>query len=102
MEIYDIVDTINSITKDEVGGHYVLHRSMQVQPVKAYKKFMYVLYLIKGKEKIRTLTHQHIVRLPSVDIEKVWAEEDKYFLNQLLTWFRYGKLLDEQIPDSNN
>lgn len=95
MNIYSIVDIINKITRDENKGHYVLHRSMEVQSVKAYKKFLYVLYLVKDGIKTRVLAHQHTVRLPSADIEKVWDCEDKVFLEQLLIWFKYGEPIDE-------
>lgn len=102
MEIYDIVDAINIATKDETGGHYVLHRSMEAQQMKVYKKFLYVLYFVIDGCKTRVLTHQHIVRLPSIDIEEAWAIQDKEFLIQLLTWFKYGKLPNEPILDTNN
>lgn len=102
MEIYDIVDAINIATKNETGGHYVLHRSMEVQQMKIYKKLSYVLYLVGDGYKTRVLTQQCIVRLPDADIEKVWAIQDRQFLVHLLTWFKYGKLANESIPDTNN
>lgn len=102
MEIYDIVDAINVAAKNESGGHYVLHRSMEVQPMKIYKKLSYVLYLVGDGCKTRVLTQQCIVRLPDADIERVWAIQDRQFLVQLLTWFKYGKLTNESIPDTNN
>lgn len=102
MEIYDVINAINTAVKDDIHGHYVLHRSMEVQSVKIYKKFLYRLYLIRGSEKELVLTKQHITRLPNIDIEKIWAEEDKQFLTQLLTWFKYGKLKNESFPDPNN
>lgn len=102
MEIYDIVDAINVATKNESGSHYVLHRSMEVQPMKIYKKLQYVLYLVVNGCKTRVLTQQCIVRLPDSDIERVWAIQDRQFLVHLLTWFKYGKLANESVLDTNN
>lgn len=101
MEIYDIIDAINIATKHE-SGHYVLHRNMEVQQLKIYKKLSYVLYLVEGDCKTRVLTQECIVRLPDADIERVWAMQDRQFLAQLLTWFKYGKLTNESIPNPNN
>lgn len=95
MEIYDIVEAINSLSCKEIEGHYVLHRKMTVEPVRIYKKFSYVLYLIKGNTQERILTYQNVMRTPNIEIEKIWAEEDKKFLKVLLKWFKYGKLDDE-------
>ena len=103
MEVYDIVDIINKVTKEENKGHYVLHRSMEVQQMKAYKKFSYTLYLVEGGNKSRVLTYQKIVRLISqIEIERVWEMEDRAFTEHLLTWFKYGKLKDESISNPNN
>lgn len=102
MELYDIIEAINVAVKHENKGHYILHKSMQQQSIKIYKKFLYKLYLVKGTEKKLILTHQHITQVPNIDIEKIWKEEDKQFLVQLLTWLKYGELTNESIPDINN
>lgn len=101
MEIYDVIDAINRVILEQSDGQckYVLHRSLEVQDIKLYKKFVYKLYLIdKGVKKI-VLTHQHMDKVPTNYIDKLWIQEDKAFLIQLLRWFKYG---DESILDSNN
>lgn len=102
MEIYDIVNAINRATSHENKGHYVLHRSMEQQSIKLYKKFIYKLILVNGSDKELILTHQHITQVPNINIENVWKYEDNEFLVQLLTWFKYGKLTNESILDPNN
>lgn len=101
MGIQDVIDAINIATKYK-DGHYILHRSMEQEPVKIYRKFLYVLYLVQGEKKTKVLTQQRIVRVPAVDLETVWDCEDKIFLKHLLEWFKYGKLEDESISDTNN
>lgn len=102
MELYDIVDAINKAVRHENKGHYVLHRSMEQQSIKLYKKFLYRLYLVNGNDKELILTHQHITQVPNINIENVWKYEDNEFLVQLLTWFKYGELTNESIPNPNN
>lgn len=91
MNIQDIIEAINNILKD---GHYVLHRSMEVQPIKIYKKFLYQLVHIKSNSTEVVLTHQSIDRT-IFDMEQMWEINDKIFLSKLLEWFKYGKLKDE-------
>lgn len=95
MEIYDIVNSISSIE----GRNLVLHRSMKVQKIKLYKKFVYDVYNIVNGEKELVFNKEYIMKVPDVEIEKKWSESDKSFLMELLKRFKYG---DEQIPDTNN
>lgn len=101
MEIYDVINAMNKVVSDDIGGHYVLHRSMEEQSIKLYKRFNYDLYLIKDKKKEPVLSFSQIVRLPSISIDSVWAEMDRLFLVQLLR-FIYGKFKDELVSDTNN
>lgn len=99
MELTRIIDIINIIIKDENIGHYVLHKSIEPCTMKSYKKFLYNLYLINGKDKELKLTLQHITQVPSDAIDIAWKYLDEKFLEQLLTWFKYG---DESISNPNN
>lgn len=102
MEIFDIINAINAVNKDKIDGHYILHKSMELTSIKVYKKFIYVLYFVnKGNQEV-VFTYQNVIKIPSTNIEEAWSLEDKNFLKQLLTWFKYGKLNNEQILDTNN
>lgn len=95
MELYDIVNSISAIEQVNL----VLHRSMQVQKVKVYKKFVYNLYSIDGEFKNLIFSKEYILKVPNADIEQKWDESDKKYLDELLKWFKYG---NEQVSDTNN
>lgn len=95
MEIYDIIEALNEASDCKSEGQYILHRSMERQSIKAYKKFLYKLYFVKGTEKELVLTHQNIVQVSSADLDTMWRYQDSAFLVPLLTWFKYGKVADK-------
>lgn len=97
MELYDIIEAINTV--DSSKGQYVLHKYMQVQFIKVYKKFVYDLYYVNKEGRTKVLSKEFIDKVPNNSIEKAWQRKDKQMLTVLLKWFKYG---DEQISNSSN
>lgn len=97
MELYDIIESINRLTRTK-NGQYVLHRSVEQQKIKAFKKISYTLYLVEDNNKEAVLTHQRIIKVPASDIDKAWQIEDLNFLTSLLIWFK-NEHFDELISD---
>lgn len=102
MDIYNIIEAVDQTIGKETGKLYVLHRNMQVQSKKLYKKFSYTLYSVKGDIKNKVLVHENVMRVPSEHIEDIWESEDKIFLTKLFTWIKDGKYKDEQLSDTDN
>lgn len=58
MEAADIVEALNQYHEEQgIGGQFVLHKTIEPnETVKAYKRFEFIVWFIKDKNKIRTVT----------------------------------------------
>ena len=92
--LHDIINSASS----KVDGVLVLHRSMVVHPTfKIYKIFRYNLYQIIGDEKTLLFTFEEKKKCPSSDIEIIWDECDRIYLDKLIEWLtgnEYKELTD--------
>lgn len=102
MDIYNIIEAVDQTIGKETERLYVLHRNMQVQSKKLYKKFSYILYSVKGNKKDKVLVYENIMRAPSEHIQEIWESEDKVFLTKLFIWIKDGKYKNEQLSDTDN
>lgn len=58
MEAVDIVEALNQYHEEQgIGGQFILQKKVELnETVKAYKTYEYIVWFIKGKDKVRAAT----------------------------------------------
>ena len=88
IHIDDIMDAINSFTKENL----VLHRKMTVHPkFKIYKTYSYNLYKVTKTGNELLLNWDIVKYVPSEELKNAWVEADKQFLPVLFSWLSSDK-----------
>lgn len=81
IDLYDIVDVVSK----KLNVTLVLHKNMKVHPTyRVYKTFCYNLYKVENGENTLILTHEETIKVPSENIEKVWSDCDKLYLDKFI------------------
>jgi hypothetical protein len=96
MEINDIIEAINKVSKTTL----ILHRSMTVHPkFKIYKVYSYNLYRVDTDKQL--LLEWSVAKNTSSDtIGKCWDEADKEYLSILVNWLssdKYKELKNDEV-----
>lgn len=96
MEINDIIEAINKVSKTTL----ILHRSMTVHPkFKIYKVYSYNLYRVDNDKQL--LLEWSVAKNTSSDtIGKCWDEADKEYLSILVNWLssdKYKELKNDEV-----
>ncbi len=92
MELYDVVEAINSNLKTEEGT-LVLLKSMSVHPkFRVYKVFHHDLYLVKGGERKILHSTTNAENTSITDINSAWKKYDRTYLDELMKLIMEGTL----------
>lgn len=109
MYINNIVDILNKFLSDirkerklDIKGKFILTRNLEIQTIKAFKRFSYVLWYVNPKgDKKKVISYNYTVKCNQDEISKFWDEIYNNFIYDILYLiYNEREKLDRIIEDN--
>ena len=121
MKLEDIIEGLNRHIENKrksldinVQGHLILQKTIKPHSTfKAYKEYNFTIWFIKGRERFRVLTLNHVARVVDGHEEALMKDMIIMLSEMIFNWIgssfyeqvikgEYNGYDDEQISNSNN